>query len=93
MKCLITEKETKDRTKNFPLSREGREILDKLLKVHNEKIFEKYKKDATEKNNGVEIEDKVLNMFAPKLNKRTALTLLSKREESIIKTRNDLLGV
>jgi len=90
--CLITGKETKDKIKNVPVSREGRELLKQITESHNEKIFEVYKKKNNEANNGIDLDEKTLRNFAPKLSTKRIISLLLEDEKDIIETRDEILG-
>jgi len=91
MKCIVTGKETNDKTKNIPLSKDGRKILDEILVAHNDKIFEVYKEKSNEANGGLDLDEKTLRHFAPSINKRKALDLLVQEEKDIIETRDEVL--
>ncbi len=93
MKCLITGRETLDKTKNVPLSKEGRTLLNNILELHNEKIFKVFAEKNKEANNGVDLDEKTLRNFAPSINKKKAIELLLKEESDIMETKAEILDV
>jgi len=92
MKCLITGKETLSKTNSTPLSREGRELLTKILDSHNEKIFKVHEERTKESNNGIALDEDTLRHFAPKIKKSRVLELLKLGEKDIIDTRDEILA-
>lgn len=85
MKCIITGKDTNSMMKGFPLSRDGRDELEDLLKEVNSIIKEAYV-DSVRK--GCESEEQIQFMLKqfnpPSINKKELLKELTKRSKDEI---------
>lgn len=92
MNCIITKKKTDMNSSGIPLSREGRELLKKIIERHNDKIFQYYKDKNREANDGVDLDDGTLRRFAPKISRRSVIKLLMEEERDIMQTRAEVLG-
>jgi len=90
-KCVITGKETLDKSNNIPVSREGRKILTDITKSHNEKIFLVYKEKSKEANHGLDLDEATLRRFAPTIKKSRVIELLIAEEKDIMETKAEIL--
>jgi len=88
MKCVVTQKETLSKTKNIPLSIEGRTFLTDLTEAHNEKLKDLY----VEFNKDKAVPEESVRKLAPQLTKTEVLRLLSSGEKDVTETRDTLLG-
>ena len=88
MKCLITKKETKDKTNGLPISREGRELISGLTAAHNSNLADMFV-DA-QKDKGVA--EELLRKLAPKITKKHTLRLLGKEDAYVLQTLETFLG-
>lgn len=81
MKCLITGKETKDKTNgHYPISRQARTIFPKVVAKHNERIKEAFIEAQKEKG----LNDELLAKLAPRVSNKYALELLKLEEPDMM---------
>lgn len=87
MNCLITGKETNSKTKGFPISREGRALLNDVLEAHNGRISEAF----IEANSDKGLTEEALRKLSPKITKHYLLGLLDQKEADVMKTLSEVL--
>jgi len=91
MKCVVTHKETSNHTNGIPLSKQGRDLLIKIIDAHNEKVANFFVEKTKADNPDAPLTDEGLRRFAPKISKRQALNLLKIKESDIMETRAEVL--
>jgi hypothetical protein len=80
MKCVVTGQETSNKTKNIPLSREGRGKLTDILSDYNNKLKDRFVKEFAEKSGNESPETlEAVEKLAPKLSKRDILGMLTQK--------------
>jgi len=92
MKCVITGEETSSHNNGTPLSKKGRELLEKIIKRHNDKIKEFYIERIKKDNPDANLADEGIARFAPKVSRKQVLGLLKAGESDIMETRDEVLA-
>lgn len=82
MNCIVLNKPTKDKTNNFPLSREARPIVNEVLEAHNRRISQAF--IEKHKDNGMT--EKALRKLSPKVSKHYLLGLINRKENDVMET-------
>lgn len=81
-KCVVTGKETLNKTKNFPLSREGRGLLKDIKNKYNYLLKEKFINSFKEKSgNDSEETLEAVSQLAPRMSDHDMLKMLDKETQ------------
>ena len=74
--CVISGKETLDKTKNIPLHREARPILNRVHHDFNEQVTEGFIKEQQETQGEIAMSEDLLRKIAPQYNKAQVLRMI-----------------
>lgn len=82
MNCILTQKPTQNKTMNYPLSREGRVLINEVLEAHNARISDAF----VEANSDKGMTEEALRKLSPKATKHYLLDLIDRKEPDAMET-------
>lgn len=88
MNCILTQKPTQNKTLNFPLSREGRVLINEVLEAHNRRIQDAF----IEANSDKGMTKEALRKLSPKVTKHYLLDLIDRKEPDALETVEQVIG-